>query len=139
MSDPPDTTVEIRIPSDPEYVKIVRLAVAGIGARLDYSYDDIEDLKLAVTEACNNAILHAQEARGVGVKCSQTGESLEIEITDAGLGFAGAPEGDAAPEELPENGLGLFLMQALMDEVTCESGDGGGTRVRLRKRLPRCP
>jgi serine/threonine-protein kinase RsbW len=138
MSAPPDTTVEIRIPSDAEYVRIVRLAVAGIGARLKFPYDDIEDLKLAVSEACNNAILHATDLGGVVVRCTQTADCLEIEVRDQGAGFSAAGEARPPAEELSENGLGLFLMQALMDEVAWEPTEGGGTRVNLKKRLPRC-
>ena len=44
----------------PEFVRVVRLAVMGVASRMPFSYDDIEDIKLAVSEACNNAILHAR-------------------------------------------------------------------------------
>lgn len=139
MSAVPDTVVEIRIPSDADYVRLVRLALAGLGARLKFSYDEIEDLKLAVTEACNNAILHAADGKGVRVRCEQVHGYLEITVTDAGPGFRGDPREAALKEELAENGLGFFLMQALMDEVACEPAGERGTVVRLRKRLPRCP
>ena len=139
MSAAPDTTVEIRIPSDADYVRIVRLALAGLAARLKFSYDDIEDLKLAVTEACNNAILHAADKQGVVVRCSQVNGYLEIAVIDSGRGFDGGLQEAAANEDLAENGLGFFLMQALMDEVVCESTGDQGTCVRMKKRLPRCP
>jgi anti-sigma regulatory factor (Ser/Thr protein kinase) len=57
---PPDEDISLRIPSNAEYVRVVRLAVTGIASRMPFSYEDIEDIKLAVSEACNNAILHAQ-------------------------------------------------------------------------------
>ncbi|NCO43210.1 MAG: anti-sigma B factor RsbW [Armatimonadetes bacterium CG_4_10_14_3_um_filter_66_18] len=126
------------MPSDAEYIRIVRLALAGLGARLKFPYDDIEDIKLAVSEACNNAVLHATGAGGVVVRCTQTPDSLEIEVRDQGAGLSAALGARPPAEELSENGLGLFLMQALMDEVALEPTEGGGTRVNLRKRLPRC-
>ena len=139
MTAAPDTAVEIRIPSDADYVRIVRLALAGVGARLKFSYDDIEDLKLAVAEACNNAILHGGDAGGVVVRCEQVAGYLEISVADSGKGFTGDLERALTNEELSENGLGFFLMQALMDEVVCEPAGERGARVRMRKRLPRCP
>jgi len=130
---------EIRIPARADHVKIVRLALAGLCARLGFSYDETEDLKLAVSEACNNALVHAPAGDSVRVVCRPTEEHLEIEVIDSGQGFVALPaDTETKPEELTENGLGLFLMRTLMDEVTCEAAPEGGTVVRLKKRLPRC-
>lgn len=59
MSEKPLDLVYLTIPAKPDYVGIARLAVSGIANRMGFSYDDIEDLKLAVSEACTNAVDHA--------------------------------------------------------------------------------
>jgi serine/threonine-protein kinase RsbW len=43
---------EIRVPADPAYVAVLRMAASGIAARLDFTLDDVEDLRMAVSEAC---------------------------------------------------------------------------------------
>lgn len=50
MTDQPD--VELRLPADNVYVSVLRMTTAGLAARLDYTLDDIEDLRMAVGEAC---------------------------------------------------------------------------------------
>ena len=52
-------SMEIRIPASADWVRVVRLTVAGIAGRMGFTFDDVEDIKLAVAEACNNAILHS--------------------------------------------------------------------------------
>ena len=63
--------VDLDVPADPAYLAVVRTATAGLGARLDLTLDDIEDLRIAVDEACAlllagstypDRILHAQFA-----------------------------------------------------------------------------
>lgn len=44
--------VELRVPADPAYLAVVRTATAGLAARIDLTLDDIEDLRIAVDEAC---------------------------------------------------------------------------------------
>ena len=135
----------ISIPSRAEYVRVVRLALLGVASRMPFSYDDVEDIKLAVAEACNNAIVHAGDSDAlVKVTLTPYSDRLEIEVTDSGRvpppGLI-APRNKAATrnEELRESGLGLFLMQTLMDEVGHETGADSDTKVRLVKYLPGSP
>lgn len=50
--------VELRLPNRPEFVAVARLTVSAIAARLEFDINDIEDIKVAVAEACTNAIEH---------------------------------------------------------------------------------
>jgi serine/threonine-protein kinase RsbW len=140
--------IEIRIPADAEWVRVVRLAVAGIASRQKFSLDDIEDIKLAVTEALNNAILHAAAPRDdahlplIIVQMTPYGDRLEISVADEGCFKDGSlpraamrlvsPHGHS-PSELPESGLGLFLMQSLMDSVEHHAGPDHNTIIRMVK------
>ena len=57
MSTPPD--VELRLPAESAYVAVLRMTTAGLAARLDFTLDDIEDLRMAVGEACALVLEHA--------------------------------------------------------------------------------
>lgn len=127
--------VELRIPSRAEWVGVARLAVAGIASRLKFSIDDIEDLKLAVAEACTNCIQHASGSESVRVSCAIHPDKIVVTVQDSGKGFAGR---GLSPKELGEpkvGGLGVFLIRSLMDDVDYELNPGSGTKLSMTKLL----
>jgi len=107
-----------------------------------YDIDAIEDIKVAVGEACTNAIEHgcpsSPAAQVIMVCCDLKDEGLEITVKDPGKGFDPATatrqhrQGTAV---LTERGLGMLLIESLMDEVHFDSIPGNGTQVRMLKRL----
>jgi len=126
--------VELEIPARPEYIALVRLVVSSLASGRRVLADErIDDLKLAVSEACTNAI----EAHGaldteerVRVRCQDGDDRFEVSIDDRGEGFdpASLPEHPPVtdPERLNfERGLGIPLIRTLVDEVRFDSGDGG--------------
>ncbi len=131
------TRVDLRIPSLPEFVAVARMTVAAIASRMDFSYDAVDDIKVAVGEACTNAIEHAAgEGRLEGdieIRCHLAPDALAIEVVDKGQGFD--PDIQQEPDLLSGGGLGLILIRALMDEVQLASLAGEGTQVRMVKRL----
>ena len=129
--------VEVRIPARAEFVSVVRLTTAAVAARQGLMYDEIEDLKIAVSEACTSLIT-AGVAPGSAlvVRFALRQDALEVSVDGRGPGIAldlpGAPDGDAA---LDEGRLGVFLMQCLVDEVEARRDVAAGTAgVRLVKR-----
>ncbi|MFD2369620.1 anti-sigma B factor RsbW [Brevibacillus sp. GCM10020057] len=128
--------ISLRLPSLPDYLGVARLTVSAVAHRLGFSFDEIEDIKLAVGEACSNAVIHAyrpDEQDGViALDCHVYPDRLVIAVTDEGRGL----ESEIAPdqlgpiyagrgvEELDEGGLGLYLIHALMDEVEIRSENG---------------
>jgi anti-sigma regulatory factor (Ser/Thr protein kinase) len=98
-----------------------RLAsVAGDGAR-DFGYDVLS----AVGEAYNNIVLHGYAGRergSVQMKIHKRDDCVRVELRDTGASFdpTQAPKPDLA--ELPENGLGIFLMRSMVDEVFYVAG-----------------
>jgi len=131
-----DTQVTLRIPSLAEFVAVARLTVAGIASRMGFSYDAVDDIKVAVGEACTNAIEHAAPEtphQEIDICCHMQSEALIIDITDRGKGFDPALE--TQPDPLAGGGLGLVLIRALMDEVELTNLAGKGTQVRMVKRL----
>jgi serine/threonine-protein kinase RsbW len=131
--------VELEIPARPEFVALARLVVSSVAvARRELADDRIDDLKLAVSEACTNAI----EAHGaidvderVTVRCEESDDRLDVLVEDRGAGFdpSTLPEHPPVtdPERLNfERGLGIPLIRSLVDEVAFETS-GEGTAVRL--------
>ncbi|HEX9997830.1 MAG TPA: ATP-binding protein [Abditibacterium sp.] len=140
--------IELKIPASAQWVRVARLTVAGVASRLHFGIDAIEDIKLAVAEAINNAIQHAPTAPGREAIVTITFEidenGLWISVADEGRvhgGLRGSLEnseatGNGNNEELPEGGLGLLLIRSLMDEVSHESGAHSDTTIKMLKRLP---
>jgi serine/threonine-protein kinase RsbW len=137
--------ITLSIPALSDYVRVVRLAVTGVASRMRFAYDEVEDIKLAVSEACNNAILHAVPPSVqtdvmplVTVELIPHADRLEICVSDEGYvpspGLP-APRAQHGDSGLPEGGLGLLLIQTLMDEVSHDTSPVDRTTVRMIKRV----
>src|SRR5438105_14927146 len=81
-----EAVVELSIPGKPEYVGVARLAILGVASRMRFSYDEVEDIRLAVGEACTTAI---ERANGTGhpgqeirVRCLIDSTKLVVEVRD---------------------------------------------------------
>lgn len=113
-----------------------------IARRFGLSEDDAFAVQLAVDEACTNIIEHAYEGRTDGairITCCQSGDELVIRIQDSGKPFdprsVPAPDLDAPLEQRRESGLGLYLMEKVMDRVEFEFDPRRGNCVTLRKKM----
>ena len=134
--------LELEIPARTEYLGLIRLVVAA-AATLEPSVSDarLDDLRLAVTEACANAI-DAQDprrdARPIHVRCELSADRVEVFVRDNGGGFDPDELGELPAATDPrrlrhERGLGIPLMRLLADEVSFEAVPGG-TEVRVMVR-----
>ena len=121
-------TIKMEISANPDFVSIIRLTTSGIANKIGFSIDDIEDMKVAVSEACTNA-------KSVSITYTILENGLDIEIKDNGKGYD--VESIATPDltQPKENGLGLFIIQTLMDDVKIESKDNQGTIIKMTKYL----
>jgi len=127
--------VEMEIPSAPEYVGIVRHAVEGLARRMAFDNGQIEDLKLAVGEACTNAVKHGcpnGNGHNVVIRCIVLLDGLQIEVTNSVVSCR-LPNVPAKPNLDKEGGLGLFLIHQLVDEVDFV-WDTDTAKVRMLKR-----
>ena len=141
---PRDAVVCVHIPSKTVFIPIARQTVDALSEQLKLPESDRAAVKLAVGEACNNAVLHSRAPRPgvfpvVTVACRVLPEMLEIDVTNQGNGFHPAP-GKVMPdaELLSESGRGMALMEMMMDSVEYLSVHGN-TVVRMRKRRPDIP
>lgn len=134
MSDQPLDSIRITIPAKPDYVGVARLVVSGIANRMGFSYDDIEDVKLAVAEACTNAVDHAyiDNEGEIEISCGVFPDRLQVAVADHGNSFdIGKVEERTGPlsiepemNALRERGLGIFLIKSLMDTVDIKDDNG---------------
>ena len=127
-------TIKMEITANPAYVSIIRLTTSGIANKVGFCMDDIEDLKVAVSEACTNAIKHSSDDRFT-IIYTMIENGLTIEIIDNGNGYDTSSINEPDIENLKESGMGLFIIEALMDEVSIESQEGKGTSIKMTKYL----
>jgi serine/threonine-protein kinase RsbW len=131
-------TVVLTLDARPENLALTRLALAGVAANAGAPREVVADLKLAVTEACTNAIQHAYGGGEVAgsIVVRYTGEPgmLSIEIEDSGYGFEPEASPDATERNGAGNGMGLMIIRVLTDELEI-SNTGSGMRLRLVKRF----
>jgi serine/threonine-protein kinase RsbW len=128
----PDT-IELRIPARPENLALARLTLAGVGAVAGAGEDVIADLKVAVTEACTNAIQHAYADGGgsVVIRYRVGREALEVEVEDDGAGFDPSDPGGGDESDRGQ-GMGLMIIRELTDEALFES-DTTGSRIAFAR------
>ena len=127
-------TIKMEISSNPEYVGIIRLTTSGIANKVGFCLEDIEDLKVAISEACTNAIKHSLDDRFI-IIFNILENGLTIEIIDEGQGYDISSVSQPSLDNLQESGMGLFIIQSLMDDVTIESKEGKGTTIKMTKYL----
>jgi len=143
MSESKSTTVEVRLPTRLGYEKVAMSTAASVAKLMGFPEDRVEDLKTAVAEACINAIEHGNrlnEKLSVGVVLQAGADSLEVKVLDDGTGIRRQP---AKPDidrkmhgEEDPRGMGMFLIQALVDEAEWVAGrDGASSYVRLLIKL----
>ncbi len=128
--------VELEVPARSVYVGVVRLAVSALGHSLELEEEAIDDLKIAVSEACANAVI-AHEAAGIEkpVKVSWRDDEARIEITVTSAGRGPVDPGTGA---LTDTGslasrdvLSLALLESLVEECTVEALPDGGSLTKL--------
>ncbi|MEG2983956.1 MAG: ATP-binding protein [Peptostreptococcaceae bacterium] len=126
--------IKMELTANPDFVGIIRLTVSGIANKIGFSMDDIEDMKVAVSEACTNAIKHSRDNK-FNITFNIIKNGLNIEVQDNGKGFVVSSIDTPDLENPKESGLGLFIIQTLMDDVDVESKDGEGTIIKMTKYL----
>jgi serine/threonine-protein kinase RsbW len=145
MSELRATTVELRLPTRLGYEKVAMSTASAVAKLMGFPEERIEDLKTAVSEACINAIEHGNrlnEKLSVGVILRADPDALEVTVIDDGAGITKQPrkpdiDRKMHGEEEPR-GIGMFLIQSLVDEAEWVAGlDGKSSYVRLLIKLDR--
>ncbi|HPF21495.1 MAG TPA: anti-sigma F factor [Syntrophomonas sp.] len=131
--------MRIEFPSLPENVSFARASVGAFAAQLDCTLEEIEEVKLVVSEAVSNCIIHAYDNRSnekIMVMASIGLErELEILVEDTGKGIADISQAMEPTYSSDETrmGMGFTFMKSFMDNVEVRSIVGEGTSVTLRR------
>jgi len=129
----PASDIRLTLPALPENVAVVRHVIGALSDALELPDVLIEDIRLALSEACTNVVRHAY-ADGEGtidVLVRSGGSVFEITVIDAGRGLGASPD-TAGP------GLGLPLIAALTDDFRVERSEGAGSRLTMSFARSRC-
>ncbi len=127
--------VLLNLSSRPENVRVARQALAGFADALALSAADLNDVSTALTEACNNASLHAYAGTEgpVEVELLASGGSLLAAVRDYGVGLVASEVSIGPPREIDGElaGIGLPAIQGLASRVRLSERASGGTEVAM--------
>ena len=138
-----ESFMRLEIASLPDNVGVARVAIASFASQLDFTLSEVDEIKVAVSEAVTNAVIHGyRDCPGlVRITAVARGDELEITVEDEGSGIpdveaARQPSFSTDPDRM---GLGFVFMESFMDELEVASRPGEGTRVRMVKRPQTMP
>jgi serine/threonine-protein kinase RsbW len=123
------TTVSAEVPATPGFVQVLRNVAAGVAARLDMPIDQIEEVRLAVTEA---ASLLLEEAEATSLRMTIGREAGALDVTLSSDGHT-----DKWPSESALASWPWLVVKGLTDEIRAGRRDGGGPSIGFTKRLER--
>ncbi|MCH1639477.1 anti-sigma F factor [Paenibacillus timonensis] len=134
--------MSLKFAAKSENESFARVTVAAFVSQLDPTMDEITDLKTVVSEAVTNSIIHGYDGNPEGVvsiSAAIEGDTVTLIIEDQGRGIedvelAKQPLYTSKPE-LERSGMGFTIMENFMDEFDVTSEIGGGTRIRMKKRI----
>jgi serine/threonine-protein kinase RsbW len=122
----PNSDVRLSLPARPDSLGVIRHVLGAFAESLRLPADLVEDIRLAVTEACTNVVRHAYDGDDgpIDVVMRPSKERLEIIISDRGRGMGPSPDVEGP-------GLGLPLIAALADSVELQEVPPGGSRLKM--------
>ncbi|GAA3566139.1 anti-sigma regulatory factor [Nonomuraea rosea] len=116
--------VSIRLPAASAYLSVLRTATAGLAARLDFTLDEIEDLRIAVDEACAMLLSEAVPGTDLTAEFELTGQEMQVRVEVATVGSSAPKRDDFA----------WMVLTALADDVDAVTGSPDRMAIVLRKR-----
>lgn len=132
-------TFELEVPAKEQHLSEIRDFITDIATQAGFSLHEVNNLKLALDEACSNVVRHAYQGREPGtihLKVYWREKQLEIEIIDRGKGFnwkgAKAPDLNRYVDIGKKGGLGIWFIRRLMDKTEYRSGPENNV-LRLTK------
>ena len=136
-----ENRVVLHVKSIGENVALVRMVASGFLIPYDLTMEELDEIKIALSEAATNCIIHGyaeQPDKEFTVLLEVQDQTLTIQVSDTGVGIS-----DIAQAMLPafstraeHMGLGFAFMQTFMDGVEVVSSPGEGTTVTMYKQLP---
>jgi serine/threonine-protein kinase RsbW len=132
----------LTIPSDLRLLGLVRAFIEGICQVAGCDAKAADAIVMATDEAVNNIMRHAHSGHpeaNILIQCYLHPNSIEIRLLDEGAPFDLSAVPHLDPAELRVGGRGVFLMRALMDELTCQPRGERGNTLRMVKHCQLTP
>jgi stage II sporulation protein AB (anti-sigma F factor) len=133
----PNNYLKIKFPSLPQNVGLARVIVAAFATQLEFTLAEVEEIRVAVSEAVSNCVIHAYpDMEGeIELELAIEDEELVIRIKDYGIGIEDIEQAKQAtfstdPERM---GLGLVFIESFMECMDIISGPGQGTSIIMKK------
>ena len=134
--------LEVKFSAKSENESLSRVIVASFAAKLDPTLDELSDIKMAVSEAVTNSIVHGyeeDESKFVYLRCEINENTIKVVVEDRGHGIedismAMQPLYTSKPE-LERSGMGFTVMESFMDDITVSSIKDEGTKVVMTKKI----
>ncbi len=133
--------MNLKFLSLPENESFARLAVASFCSNVNFSIEEISDIKTAVSEGVTNAIVHGYEGSigEIEINCEIYENCIEITIVDNGKGIENLEEAltpffTTKPDK-ERSGMGFTVMEGFMDKMEVNSKIGEGTKLKLVKNI----
>lgn len=141
-----DNKMSVKFSANTENVSFARLLIAAFILPMDPTVEEVSDIKLAVSEAVTNAIIHGynnNQEGSVYVDCRYKDKKIYIEIRDKGVGIENIEEArqplfTSKPED-ERAGLGFTIMETFMDDIHIESTPNCGTKILMEKNIGEPP
>lgn len=130
--------LSLTLPRESVSVPLVRHLVGATLERAGVTPECVEEVKVAVSEACTNAYQHALAGDNYEVVITLDDDALAIDVVDKGTGFTHVPTEPTtaiADTNDQEHGRGIELIRALTDTARFDTVSTKGAAVRMRKRL----
>jgi anti-sigma regulatory factor (Ser/Thr protein kinase) len=123
-----DSDVRLTLPARPENVAVIRHVLGAFAEAFQLPERVMEDVRLAVTEACTNVVRHAYDDRSapgpLEIVIRPEGETLDVIVSDRGRGIGASPDTDGP-------GLGLPLIAATVHRLEIQHAPAAGSRLAM--------
>lgn len=128
-------TVRLEIPPQSAYVAIARLAITSLGRAAGLDEERLDDLKIAISESCANAVLCVQESgveAPIGISFTARSHALEVVVSHAGTIVGDVDAADADSQGFStQRVMSMALLRSLVDELDLSPREDGGMQARL--------
>lgn len=139
MEKQPRNVMKLEFSSLAANVSFARTALAIFASQMEFTVDQIDEIKIAVSEAVSNAVIHGKsfESNMVRLEARSYDDALVIAVSDDGPGIQDIPWAMEAGSTTSSDrmGLGLVFIKEYMDGFSIDSAPGAGTRVEMTKKL----
>ena len=137
-----DNKISIILDAISENEAFARVSVSAFATQLNPTLEQLEDIKMAISEAVTNAIIHGYDGIENGqvyINCKIAKDTLYIEIEDKGKGIEIIEKAMeslyTSKPEMGRSGMGFTVMEAFMDNIKVISEIGKGTKIYLEKKI----